>query len=265
MNRNLLGMLLLFLCPLSLMSCSDDESKDHVSTTRMYVSSETGTYRPWGVDYAVECMLVKESGEAAYKSLSFSDISGFTYERGYQYQLLVEKTILANPPADGSNVRYRLIEVEQKQEQVKSESTELTEEQITYKENCPYTLYKIDDNKITIDSDGLMQGAESQKSYRLGSFYLERAIGPENEYYYDATYSATHAYVADPYPLEAPSPYLRDISRGHSGFAFRNVLTEEAYAYMQQAPTGTALTYQLILINPEGLALQKIEVSFIKK
>ena len=33
------------------------------------------------------------------------------YKKGTEYTLKVEKTTLANPPADDSNVRYKLIEI----------------------------------------------------------------------------------------------------------------------------------------------------------
>ena len=35
----------------------------------------------------------------------------FTYEKGYEYELLATKTIYANPPADGSSYDYTLIKV----------------------------------------------------------------------------------------------------------------------------------------------------------
>ncbi|WP_343020633.1 DUF4377 domain-containing protein, partial [Bacteroides uniformis] len=46
-----------------------------------------------------------------YSKLPFSGIDGFVYKKGIEYTLKVEKTTLANPPADDSNVRYKLIEI----------------------------------------------------------------------------------------------------------------------------------------------------------
>lgn len=43
--------------------------------------------------------------------LFYNSIEGFTYEPGYQYELKVKKTDVANPPADASSLRYSLVEV----------------------------------------------------------------------------------------------------------------------------------------------------------
>ena len=37
--------------------------------------------------------------------------TGFTYERGNEYELLVKKTTLANPPQDSWNIRYELFRI----------------------------------------------------------------------------------------------------------------------------------------------------------
>lgn len=84
-TKNLSGIFVLFLCTLSLIGCHEkDEFKDKVETIRMYVSSETSTYVPWGSDQPVECMLVKEEGRPEYSKLSFKGITGFTYEQGHE-------------------------------------------------------------------------------------------------------------------------------------------------------------------------------------
>lgn len=103
---------ILLLGNLGLIGCDkDDTLKDRVETVTLYVSSETGTYQPWGAEQPVECMLVKETGETDYRPLAFGAIAGFTYEKGYAYTLSVEKTTLANPPADASRVTYQLLQI----------------------------------------------------------------------------------------------------------------------------------------------------------
>jgi hypothetical protein len=60
-----------------------------------------------------QCLLVRESSEADY-SYFYSTIEGFDYEPGYSYELLVEKSPVENPPADGSSIRWILVEVVEK-------------------------------------------------------------------------------------------------------------------------------------------------------
>lgn len=84
---------------------------DKVEIINMYVSAETGTYKPAGSETYVECMLVKEEGELGYSNLPFGSIEGFDYVRGHEYELEVRKTTLANPPSDGPNITYTLIRI----------------------------------------------------------------------------------------------------------------------------------------------------------
>jgi hypothetical protein len=63
-------------------------------------------------------MLVKEEKESEYFSLGFGGIAGFEYEKGYRYQLSIEKTTLADPPMDGGNIRYKLLEIVKKEKPI---------------------------------------------------------------------------------------------------------------------------------------------------
>jgi hypothetical protein len=49
--------------------------------------------------------------ESAEWTLLYQPIEGFTYEEGNAYELRVERKPTANPPADGSSVRMKLLEV----------------------------------------------------------------------------------------------------------------------------------------------------------
>lgn len=60
-----------------------------------------------GVEH--DCMLVKEKGQTSWNTWEFEGINRFTYEKGFDYELLVTKTIYANPPADGGSYSYELI------------------------------------------------------------------------------------------------------------------------------------------------------------
>ena len=80
-----------------------------VNEIKMSVPAETGTYIPWGSDTSVECMLImSEDNPGVWEPLGFNSIKWFTYERGHEYYLSVERTILANPPMDGSDRTYSL-------------------------------------------------------------------------------------------------------------------------------------------------------------
>lgn len=60
----------------------------------------------------IECMLVKTEGDSEeWQPLGFNSIEGFTYIKGHEYYLSVKRTILANPPADGSDRTYSLIRI----------------------------------------------------------------------------------------------------------------------------------------------------------
>ncbi len=72
----------------------------------MYVGPETAEC----VGVAPQtCLQVKESPDAEY-TLFYDSIEGFTYEPGYEYELRVRVETVENPPADGSSLRYILIE-----------------------------------------------------------------------------------------------------------------------------------------------------------
>lgn len=107
---------LLFFVSVLLFSCHilDDETEtDKVEIVTLYVSSETGYYCTFGncPDKAYEGMQFKEKGHNEWSCNSFQYIAGFVYERGYEYELSVKKTTLANPPQDSSNIVYELINV----------------------------------------------------------------------------------------------------------------------------------------------------------
>lgn len=108
-------LLLLFLLTTALAACTDDEPKDRVKEIRMNVLPETGIMYPLFDDKQenpIECLLVKtDDNPNQIEHLGMNRIEGFTYERGHEYYLSVKRTILANPPADGSNRTYKLIRI----------------------------------------------------------------------------------------------------------------------------------------------------------
>ncbi len=56
------------------------------------------------------CLQVREPGQTEW-TLFYSQIQGFTFEAGYQTELLVEVETLSNPPTDGSSLVYKRVSV----------------------------------------------------------------------------------------------------------------------------------------------------------
>ena len=95
-----------------LVSCSsNDDTADKVEQVTIYVSAETGTYNIVPSNIFAEGMMIREEGESAFYCVSFQEIMGFTYERGHEYELLVKRTTLANPPQDSGKYRYELVSI----------------------------------------------------------------------------------------------------------------------------------------------------------
>lgn len=57
-----------------------------------------------------QCLQVREDPTGEYQFF-YSNIEGFTFEPGYEYELLVRVEQVENPPADGSSLRYTLVEI----------------------------------------------------------------------------------------------------------------------------------------------------------
>ena len=105
----------MMLAAFSLVSCSsDDDNKDKVEQVTLYVSAETKTYYDLfdsKGEHPIEGIQIQEKGETRWRCVHFATITGFTYEKGNEYELLVKKTTLAYPSQDSSNIRYELISI----------------------------------------------------------------------------------------------------------------------------------------------------------
>lgn len=92
--------------------CDNDDTSGNTYADIIMLVSEKTIYEPvWGSDTPVEHMLVKEQSATEWQPLVMGGIEGFEYEQGHAYELKVRKTTLANPPQDGANRTYRLIEI----------------------------------------------------------------------------------------------------------------------------------------------------------
>ena len=57
-----------------------------------------------------QCMLIKENQDTEWE-MFYDNIHGFDYQEGIQYKLHVTISQIENPPADGSSLKYELIEI----------------------------------------------------------------------------------------------------------------------------------------------------------
>lgn len=56
-----------------------------------------------------KCLNVR-GGDDEEWTLRYDPIEGFEYEPGYEYRLIVSETVVEDPPADGSSLRWTLVE-----------------------------------------------------------------------------------------------------------------------------------------------------------
>lgn len=111
-TRCFIGMMFSVFCAIGLIGCiSEDEQTDKVEEINAEVSAITSISCIFFTNDPIEGMLVRLENDKDFSFLSFNEIEGFSYQRGNEYHLRIEKRTLANPPADGSNCRFRLIEI----------------------------------------------------------------------------------------------------------------------------------------------------------
>lgn len=249
-------------------SIDDDEKGDVVKVVSMSVSEKTGiTYDLFdtNAEYPIECMLVKEEGgNGQWQHLMFGAIEGFTYERGHAYELKVRKTILANPPADGSDCRYKLIEILEDRTVTEPETPEYpvvnSEEDIEYYDMCPYGKYAIEP-EIKVNSDGgvlVYGGLTEYLPYEHKRIYLETVLpkdDPNWVKFNKVPYMAYYAYVISPL-----TGTIRLVSASGSGPMLKSVIPQDEFARVRELlAEGKELKYALILANIHKYGLQKLE------
>ena len=251
-------------------SCSvdDGEQGDVVKVISMSVSEKTGiTYDLFdtNAEFPIECMLVKEEGgDGQWKSLVFGAIEGFTYEKGHAYELKVRKTILANPPADGSNCRYKLIEILEDrtvtEPETPGEPIVNSEEDIEYYDLCPYGKYAIEP-EIKVNSDGgvlTSGGLTAYLQYEHKRIYLETVLpkdDPDWIKFNKVPYMAYYAYVISPL-----TGTIRLVSASGGGPMLKDVIPQDEFTRVRELlAEGEELKYSLILANIYKYGLQKLE------
>ena len=95
-------------------SCDKETPEDWSEVIKLHVDAELGEYRPWGHPEDAEPLdglKIKEQKDADWDIIPMNGIEGFNHTLGWKYYLEVEKTHLATPPDDASNVKYKLIKI----------------------------------------------------------------------------------------------------------------------------------------------------------
>ena len=265
----------MMLAAFSLASCSsDDDDKDITKEIIMNVSAEPGVmydlFDSMG-EHPIECMRVMTEDEPGRtQNLYFSEVKGFTYERGHEYVLRVKRTILANPPQDASNRTYELVRIlaDKKAEEVAEpvEKEVKSEADIEYEQQCPIDKYAIaKGGEYLVDADGKVtyaDGTPTPEFDKDAQIYLENVLDKSHPLWQaGARYMATYAYVLSPLTDD-----IRLVPGNHSAILFKNILTESEIAYVQQSmPQGETLHYSLILCNVYKHGIQKVDFTIKKK
>ena len=269
MNMNKLFIPLLLVTVFLAVSCSDDEPKDVVNEIKMSVSAETGTYIPWGSDTSVECMLVmSEDNPGVWEPLGFNSIKWFTYERGHEYYLSVERTILANPPMDGSDRTYSLLRILEDRiitEPEEPEDKEVSsEEDIEYYDKCPFNKYAME-KELLVDSEGNIRYIDGHQlpSYDKARIWIENILPKDDPNWVEfqkVPYMATYSFVLSPFTDES-----RLVRNDSSGPMFKEVIPENEFNLLMSMEPGEEARYALILANVYMDGLQKLEFSVKKQ
>lgn len=262
------------LSAIGMVSCNDDdELKDKVVEVTMSVSENTDIMYSLFDDNKenpVECMLVMEDGvDQTWRKMSFSGIEWFTYEKGHRYKLRAKKTILANPPADGSAWKYELIEVLEDKEiigpELPVEATIKSEADIVYEEQCPIEKYSVS-SPIFVDGNGKIYSSEGNErpSYKNCRIYLDKTLDPTAPDWVklnSTTYMARYAYVISPL-----SDKIRLVVASGGGPMLKYIVTEDDFRYMTVTMNkGEQLTYVLVFANANKKGIQRLELTLERK
>lgn len=259
---------------IGMVSCNDDdEPKDKVIEVTISVSENTDIMYSLFDDNKenpVECMLVMEDGvDQTWRKMSFSGIEWFTYEKGHRYKLRAKKTILANPPADGSAWKYELVEVLEDKEiigpELPVEATIKSEADIVYEELCPIEKYSVS-SPIFVDGNGKIYSSEGNErpSYKNCRIYLNKTLDitdPDWVKFNSTTYMARYAYVISPL-----SDKIRLVVASGGGPMLKYIVTEDDFRYMTTTlKEKEQITYVLILANANKKGLQRLKLTLERK
>ncbi len=101
---------MLFTLVLSL-SCTNNDDAG-IEEVRLRINSFTVDCE--GVQIG-KCLLIQEGDKIGTEDWEYfyfeNSIDGFTFEPDFIYEILVRKTRIEDPPADGSSIRYALVRI----------------------------------------------------------------------------------------------------------------------------------------------------------
>ena len=267
-------LLVVIISVIGMVSCNgDDELKDKEIEVTMSISENTDIMYLLFDDNKenpIECMLVMEDGvDQSWRKMAFSEIECFMYEKGHRYKLRVKKTILANPPADGSAWKYELIEVLEDKEMIGPElpveDAIKSEADIVYEEQCPIEKYSVS-SPIFVDGNGTIYNSEGNErpSYKNCRIYLNNTLDttdPDWVKFNSTTYMARYAYVISPL-----SDKTRLVVASGGGPMLKYIVTEDDFRYVTTTMNkGEQLTYVLVLANANKKGIQRLELTFERK
>ena len=267
-------LLVVIISAIGMASCiDDDELKDKVVVITMSVSENTDIMYSLFDDHKenpIECMLFMEDGvDQTWRKMGFSSIEGFTYEKGHRYKLRAKKTILANPPADGSAWKYELVEVLEDKEiigpELPVEATIKSEADIVYEEQCPIEKYSVS-SPIFVDGNGKIYSSEGNErpSYKNCRIYLNNTLDPTVPDWVklnSTTYMARYAYVISPL-----SDKIRLVVASGGGPMLKYIVTEDDFSYVTTTmKEKEQLTYVLVLANANKKGIQRLELTLERK
>ena len=267
-------LLVVIISAIGMVSCNDDdELKYKVVEVTMSVSENTDIMYSLFDDNKenpVECMLVMEDGvNQTWGKMGLYDIEGFTYEKGHRYKLKVKKTILANPPADGSAWKYELVEVLEDKEiigpELPVEATIKSEADIVYEEQCPIEKYSVS-SPIFVDGNGKIYSSEGNErpSYKNCRIYLNKTLDPTSPDWVklnSTTYMARYAYVISPL-----SDKIRLVVASGGGPMLKYIVTEDDFRNVTTTMNkGEQLAYVLVLANANKKGIQRLELTLERK
>ena len=267
-------LLVVIISAIGMVSCNgDDELKDKEIEVTMSISENTDIMYLLFDDNKenpIECMLVMEDGvDQSWRKMGFSEIEWFMYEKGHRYKLRVKKTILANPPADGSAWKYELIEVLEDKEMIGPElpveDAIKSEADIVYEEQCPIEKYSVS-SPIFVDGNGTIYNSEGNErpSYKNCRIYLNNTLDttdPDWVKFNSTTYMARYAYVISPL-----SDKTRLVVASGGGPMLKYIVTEDDFRYVTTTMNkGEQLTYVLVLANANKKGIQRLELTFKRK